>query len=307
MPSNKIAVANEWLDVCAGCEMAIVGLHEKIIDLLEEIEIKYSPVLVDTKEIPEVDIGLVTGGIRNEKQIEDVKEIREKSDILVAVGTCAVAGGVQGLGNLFTKEELLREVYGDGEGTDNPDNQPPSEGIPDLTDGGGMVSEYIEVDYEIPGCPPPSELILDFLVDLLDGKEPELSDSTVCDECPFEYSGKKLEKIERWLIEKEADADDSCLLDQGILCLGGATVAGCKAPCPESGVPCFGCSGPHPEEGDQATEVIRILSTELDLREEYPEVDLDKIKIEDITGSFYMFSLASSILAEKLRRKTNAR
>lgn len=285
----------------------MLGLHERIIDLLENVEIKYSPVLMDTKEVPEVDIGLVTGGIRNEKQAEDAREMRDKSDILVAVGTCAVAGGVQGLGNLSTRKALLEEVYGDGEGTVNPHGRPPSEQVPDLTDRVYRLSEYVDVDFEVPGCPPPSNLILDILTDVIEGKEPNPPDSTVCDECPFEYSGEKLNKIDRWSINKDADTDGPCLLDQGVLCLGGATVAGCNAPCPESGVPCFGCSGSHPEEADQAAEIIRIVSDVLDLEEEYPDLDLDRIRVEDIPGSFYMFSLASSVLAEKLEGQANAR
>lgn len=308
MPSDRPTLADEWLDVCSGCEISVLGLHEKIVDLLETVEIKYSPVLMDTKEIPKVDVGFVTGGIRNEKQAKDAREIRDKSDILVAVGTCAVTGGVQGLGNLSARKELLEKVYGEkGKGTVNPEGRPPSEGVPGLTERVDSVIEYVDVDFEVPGCPPPSDLIFDFLTDIVNGEDPHLPDSTVCDECSFEYSGEKLDKIERWSINKDADTDGPCLLDQEILCLGGATVAGCNAPCPKSGVPCFGCSGPHPEEADQAAEIIRIVSDVLDLEEEYPGLDLDKIGIEDISGSFYMFSLASSILAGRLEGKTNAR
>lgn len=298
--SDKITVANEWLGgICSGCEMSLLGMHEKLIGLLEKIEISYSPVLMDAKEIPKVDVALLTGGIRSEDDIEKVKEIREKSDRLIALGTCATWGGVPSLGNLSSKEELLQKVYVQTTGVSNPKGQPPSKAIPDLTEEVSPVRNYVKVDYEIPGCPPNSDLLHDALRTLIRGGEPTLPDETVCDECAFDNSGIKIEEISRWRIEKDVDREGPCLLSQGILCLGGATVAGCGAKCPQSGVPCMGCAGPHPEQLDQGAEIIRILSNELSL-EEYPEVDLSKVNIKDAPGSFYMFSLASSLL-NKLR------
>lgn len=301
MSDDKLSLANEWLDVCAGCEMAVVGMHENILNILEKVDILYSPVLVDAKEIPKVDIGLVTGAIANEENLEQAEEMREKSDILIALGTCAVTGCVHGLSNLYTREEIMEGVYGEESTTVNPENLFPSEEVPDLTEYTEPLRNHINVDYEIPGCPPESDLLYDVLLDLVNGEEPDLPEETVCDECPFDNSGVKIEEISRLRIDKDVNEDGPCILSQGILCMGGATVAGCGAKCPDVNIPCTGCHGFYPGTSDQAGEIMRILSNELEFEDKYSNIEADKVGLDDWVGTFYMFSYASSLLRNRLR------
>ena len=117
--------------------IALTDLHELLLDVLEAVEFQFSPVLMDTKydEIPEMDILLIEGGIRNEENRELAEVLREKAGFVIAYGSCAEFGGVPGLGNLHTNDELTTEAYINSVSTVNPDGIIPSESVPHLETG----------------------------------------------------------------------------------------------------------------------------------------------------------------------------
>ena len=169
---TKVRVATVWFSGCAGCHMSFLDLDELLIDLAERIEIVKSPI-VDTKEFPEnVDVTLIEGAIGNEEHVELVREIRERSKIVIALGDCAVTGNVPAMRNGIPVNELLEGVYGNERTTTG---TIPSEVVPHLINRVRPVHEVISVDYFLHGCPPPAGVIGKALLALLDGKTPELT------------------------------------------------------------------------------------------------------------------------------------
>ncbi|HHE51463.1 MAG TPA: oxidoreductase [Candidatus Acetothermia bacterium] len=169
---TKVRVATVWFSGCAGCHMSFLDLDELLIDLAERIEIVKSPV-VDTKEFPEnVDVTLIEGAIGNEEHYELVREIRERSKIVIALGDCAVTGNVPAMRNGIPVAEILEGVYGKERTTTG---TIPTEVVPHLLNRVRPVHEVIPVDYFLHGCPPPAGVIGKALLALLDGKTPELA------------------------------------------------------------------------------------------------------------------------------------
>jgi len=169
---TKVRVATVWFSGCAGCHMSFLDLDELLIDLAERIEIVKSPV-VDTKAFPEnVDVTLIEGAIGNEEHVELVREIRERSKIVIALGDCAVTGNVPAMRNGIPVNELLEGIYGKERTTTG---TIPNEVVPRLADRVRPVHEVIPVDYFLHGCPPPPAVIGEALLALLDGKTPELT------------------------------------------------------------------------------------------------------------------------------------
>jgi F420-non-reducing hydrogenase small subunit len=103
----------------SGCQVAALGLHEVLVDILVANELIYAPTLLDAKEIPDdIDVAIVEGGIRNTHEEDIIKEIREKAKIVIALGACAAFGGIPGLANLRDGKELMNEIYNNHRGTD---------------------------------------------------------------------------------------------------------------------------------------------------------------------------------------------
>ena len=292
---RKIRMATEWFATCAGCEIALLDLGEKLIDLFEKCEIVYSP-LVDAKEIPnDIDLALITGAVRNEEEREKAKELRERSKILIALGSCACFGGVPGLANLSENRELFEKVYMKTKSTVNPEGVIPAEDVPAFEDRVYSLDQVVKVDHCLPGCPPPTDMIAEALFNMLSGKKPELAKKNLCDECPLEREEKKIDRIKR---STEGVPDPKkCLLDQGYICLGPATRAGCEAACINVRMPCRGCLGPTDEVLEQGAKMISALASVL----EVDEGEIVKM-VYDPLGMFYRFSLPSSIIRRKVKR-----
>ncbi|ADG13053.1 hypothetical protein Metin_0383 [Methanocaldococcus infernus ME] len=274
---------------CSGCHISFLDLHDKLLEVLPNIEIVYAPIIMDAKEIPDgIDVFLVEGGIRNKHDEHLIKEIREKSKIVVAFGTCAAYGGIPGLANLYDKEELLKEVYN----TDSTDNkgEMPKEEIPELTDVLRPISDYVKVDYVIPGCPPCPDEIAKALEAILKGEAPKLSKKIVCDECPRKKEGVVPEKILR-SFEGKPDPE-KCLFEQGYTCLGMGTRAGCGAKCPSAGMPCRGCYGKTDKSLDLA----------FSLANAYAIVGEPVLEMPDKIGLFNRFTLPASLLNRKIKK-----
>jgi NAD-reducing hydrogenase small subunit len=177
--AKKIRLATNWFDACSGCHMSVLDIDEKILDLLQHVDIVYGP-LVDIKEVPEnIDVSIVEGAIASYHDLELIQEMRDKSDILVALGDCAINGNVPSMRNYFFNEDVFARAY-----EENVTHNPviPTDGVPKLLRRVRPVHEIVKVDLHIPGCPPPSDAIYEGLKLLLEGTVPE--------EFPFSRFGK---------------------------------------------------------------------------------------------------------------------
>jgi len=171
---EKKKVATQWLEACAGCHMSFLDIDEQIVKLLEHIELTSSPI-TDLKHPPEegVEVGILTGAVGNESEIAEAKEMRERAKILVALGDCAVFGGICTMRNFFDREAVLRRGYIETEST--VDGQVPRhEDLTPLTCCVRSVDEVVQVDVYLPGCPPSSQAIWFVLSELVAGRIPKL-------------------------------------------------------------------------------------------------------------------------------------
>jgi NAD-reducing hydrogenase small subunit len=167
---SKKKLATVWLAGCSGCHMSLLDIDEKILEVAALADIVKSPI-VDGKDFPEADIVLIEGAVANEEHLTELRRIRERAKILVALGDCAVNGNVPALRNFLPKEEVLNRAYAEAES--NASGLIPSDPeIARLIDRVRPLHEVVKVDVCIPGCPPPAELIYAALVELLNGRVP---------------------------------------------------------------------------------------------------------------------------------------
>jgi len=173
---DKVKVATIWLSGCSGCHMSLLDIDEVLIDLSKQIQIVYGP-LVDTKTFPEdVDITFIEGAVANKEQLELLKFARTRTKLLISMGDCAVTGNVTALRNGFAKsdEAVLRREF--IENTDVQQLVPTV--VPALLKKVYPLHEVVEVDYFIPGCPPPAGNIAFVLTELLAGKIPTMENKS---------------------------------------------------------------------------------------------------------------------------------
>lgn len=311
----KPKVAFYWAASCGGCEIAVLAIHEKILDLAAAVDIVFWPVAIDTKyktvqEMPddEIDVCFFNGAIRTSENEEMARLLREKSKILVAFGSCAHEGGIPGLANFHNKKEIFDVIYHENPSLDNPDHLIPKENtevkegnlkLPEFYDTVKTLSQTVEVDYFMPGCPPSAEQIWKVCGAILEGKLPEkgsvvgVDDKTVCDQCKHKKFTKTLKEIKRPV--DVLISDDKCLLEQGIICMGPATRAGCQAQCIEANLPCRGCYGPSKGTIDQGTKMVSALASIIDCKD-IEEIENIMASIDDPAGTFYRFGLPASTL-----------
>jgi F420-non-reducing hydrogenase small subunit len=234
--------------------------------------------------------------------------LRAKSKVMIAFGSCAQEGCIPGLANVTNREGIFQTSYFDTPTTVNPEGIIPQteteveEGtlyLPLFYDTVKTLGQTVEVDYYLPGCPPESERIWEAIVAILEGKLPAPgsvigAQTTVCDECSLTRDEKKITEFKRtWEIIPDPEI---CLLEQGLVCCGIATRAGCDALCPTVGSPCIGCYGPNEGVEDFGARMITALASVIDSDD--PE-EIDRIITEGIPdpiGTFYRFSLAKSQL-----------
>jgi len=319
---QKGKLALYWAASCGGCEIAVLGINEKILDVAAAFDIVFWPCATDGKvrdveRMPDrsIDVCLFNGGIRTSEHEYMARLLRAKSKVLVAFGSCAQEGCIPGLANLNNRREVFDTVYRETVSTENPGDVRPQhetavpEGtlsLPVFYDTLKTLDQTVPVDYYLPGCPPEADRIWDAIVAILENKLPAPgsvigADTTVCDECPRKRSEKKIKKFYRtW--EKIPD-EETCLLEQGILCCGIATRAGCGALCPQVNSPCIGCYGPTGGVQDYGARLMSAVASVIDSTD---PAEIDRIiqaGIPDPVGSFYRFSLAHSLLRRKKKEE----
>lgn len=168
---SKLKLATVWLDGCSGCHMSLLDMDERILTVLEQADLVYSP-LVDAKHFPElVDIALVEGAVSNEDDLAKVLKVRRHSRTLVAFGDCAVTGNVPSMRNVVGRTSLMETVYVENATIRQ---KPPDEVVPKLLKFVRPVHEVVPVDVFIPGCPPSADTIFYVLEELLAGRVPQL-------------------------------------------------------------------------------------------------------------------------------------
>ena len=170
--ANRIRIATASLAGCFGCHMSVLDIDEKLIDLVDLVEFDRSP-LTDIKTVGECDIGIIEGAVANSENVEVLREFRGRCRILIAMGACALNGGVPSMRNQYSLTECLRETYLDGIGVDNP-MIPHDDDLPQLLNKVLPVHEIVKVDYLLPGCPPTEEEIWAAVSALVEGREVQL-------------------------------------------------------------------------------------------------------------------------------------
>ncbi len=168
----KVRVATTSLAGCFGCHMSFLDLDERLLALAEAVEFDRSP-LTDIEHCGVCDIGLIEGGVCNSENVHVLREFRRQCKILVAVGACAINGGLPSMRNAIPLEDCLLEVYRDGVGLANA-MIPSDVELPLLLDQVRPLHEIVKIDYFLPGCPPSADVFWSFLSALLEGREPEL-------------------------------------------------------------------------------------------------------------------------------------
>jgi F420-non-reducing hydrogenase small subunit len=210
------------LSGCAGCEVALLNAE----DWIDRYRLVYMPLVITAYDVPPVDILLVSGGVRSDEDLYNLRRAVKKAGQVVAVGTCAISGGIASLGD----REDVREHFM---------AQLERRHLPTMLPKCRPIDAVVEVDRYLPGCPPTPELFLSILFDPPDRQIAK----TVCHEC-----GRKKLRDRRPAhltgFQEGEVLPEICLINQGYLCVGTSTRGGCRALCTRPGHPCVGCRGP---------------------------------------------------------------
>jgi F420-non-reducing hydrogenase small subunit len=318
--SAKPKMAICWLGACGGCDEALVDLNETLLQVAESVDIVLWPIAMDFKyshirsmEDKAILLSVITGSVRNSEHQEIAELLRRKSELVLSFGACATLGGTAALANFRTGEDILNWVYREAPTVVNPTGSLPQTQtrmngktltLPEFFDHVYTLNQVIEVDYYLPGCPPPPDLIAVAINAVVSGDLP-LKGSTLaprralCDTCPRNATKPyrlEIRKVRR-IHEIEADPE-YCFLSQGIICMGPATRTGCGESCIRINTPCRGCFGPVPGVIDHGTRFLSAFATLIKT-----EMDEDSKEamaaIVDPAGYFYRFSQPSSILGRR--------
>jgi len=275
---------------CGGCSQSLL-LTEKLPSLLEEARIAFwatEPGDLTRAEIEglaegEIDLLLYAGPIHGEEEVVLAKLLRRKAKRIVAYGACAHLGGLCGLANL-TPGARLRTLPGSDGGFVRP------------------LAAAIDVDYLLPGCPPPAGMIERMIEELFLSDEPAepgtvfAQERGVCAECGRRHLNRPLTEIARFHAARPDP--DICLLDQGIVCLGPVTRGGCQAVCVAVNRPCTGCAGPLAGVRDQGGAILQTLASLVRFSGEGRQAKERELldAIPDPVGTAYRYSVAASVL-----------
>lgn len=248
--TDKISIGFSSLSSCGGCTAMLVRSPDELGRITDNVRVRYCPMLMDQEQVLETDIAVVDGAVRIREDEKKLIEVRRKSRILVAWGTCAAFGGLPALANAFELEELIEETYGQ---TIDPFSYYLKSKIPEagrhdfgieelLLRRVRKLSDVVKVDFYLPGCPPMTRLLENLLQELKGEQLFEGNRQIVCSECPRKF--KKAPTATIGVFPGENGSESTCLLSLGTLCMGFSTRGGCTAACTVGGLPCWGCRGP---------------------------------------------------------------
>jgi len=298
----------------------VVDLAEDILKVVEAVDIALWPVALDFKlkdvqawEPGEVTVAFINGAVRLSEQLEWVKLLREKCPVVIAFGSCAHLGGIPGLGNYVTREQILANKYHNSVTVDNPEGTLPQ---PEASQNGydlelpaffkdvKPLDAVIDVDYYLPGCPPPPDLIFQAVEAILKGELPPKGsviapEKSLCESCRLNETKPETLSIKEFKRVATSTPDpDECFLAQGYICMGPATRSGCGERCINGNMPCRGCFGPTPEAMDMGAKMLSTLGSlgEADTEEESQAL---ADSAADLVGTLYRFSLPVSLLQRR--------
>jgi F420-non-reducing hydrogenase small subunit len=313
----KLKLAIYWSASCGGCDVAILDINERILDVAAIADIVFWPIALDFKysdveamEDKSIDICLFNGAVRTSEQEHIAKLLRAKSKAMVAFGACACFGGIPALANFTNRAEIFERAYIEAPSNDNPEHTFPQtlttveEGdleLPEFYDTVLTLAQVVDVEYFVPGCPPPVDIINKIVDALASGQLPPVgtvlaSDKSLCDECDRVKEEKKITRIYR--PHEIIPEPEKCLLEQGIICMGPATRGGCGQRCIKVNMPCRGCFGPPPGVIDQGAKMLSALASIYDVKDE-AEIKQMVEEVVDPAGTFYRFAMSSSMLNRK--------
>ncbi|MET0067699.1 MAG: sulfhydrogenase subunit delta [Candidatus Thiodiazotropha sp.] len=233
MQSEKPKLAVHKFSSCDGCQLALLNLGEPLLQLPDLVEIVHFAEAGPNAPDTPVDIALVEGSVSTPEDVERIQKVRAQSKLLVTIGACATAGGIQALANFTDRQNWMHAVY------------PNPEWI-DVLSCSEPIARYVKIDFAIQGCPVTSKQVVSALRDLLSGITPRPEVQPVCMECK-----------RKGLV--------CTLVSQGTPCMGPVTLAGCGALCPATGRGCYGCFGPAERVNDPAlAERFQALGLERD-------------------------------------------
>ncbi|MGB7054634.1 MAG: oxidoreductase [bacterium] len=316
----KPLVAFYWCASCGGCEESVVDLAEDILKVVDAVEFRLFPVAMDFKysdveALPDkaLAVSFINGAIRTEEQEHIAKLLRRKSQLVVAYGACAHLGGIPGLANVTNKKEIFETAYKTTPSTVNPKGIFPQTvtdtpygklKLPEIYDSVQTLNQTIDVDYYLPGCAPPPDLVMKAITAILEGNLPAKGavltvDKALCETCernkskPDKLAIKDIKRISEVIADPE-----KCFLAEGIICMGPATRGGCGERCINANMPCRGCFGPTKEVKDMGARFLSGLASIIDVDD---EAEMEKVtqSVIDPIGLFYMYTLPSSIISRK--------
>lgn len=320
MMAKKPKLAFYWAASCGGCEITITELGMRLVEVGELVDIVFWPCAMDFKyddvralKDGEIDVCFFNGAIRNEENNDVAQLLRKKSKLLVAFGACAHMGGIPSLANIYDKEGMLYRVFDEIPSNDETRGTRPQplsktgEGeeieLPALLEQVKTLSQAVEVDYYMPGCPPVADQVWIVFQLLLQSKIPPkgatigVEPKTLCDVCTRK-KGESFQRIKEFKRPHEVDLDpDTCFLTQGVVCYGPVTRAGCGLPCVNANFPCRGCYGPAEGVIDQGAKLISALGALIDT-EKPDEIEKIMKTFVDPVGTCYRFGMADSIINE---------
>ena len=195
---------------CEGCQLQIANMGEALLEVLKVVDVVEFREVMSEKWEGSLDVAVVEGSITTEHAEERIRRIRDRASLLIAYGSCACIGGVNGMKNGFDLEEIRRYVYGEKASCFDTTKVRPLEAV-------------VAVDYQVPGCPVYPPEFIEVLKSALSGLPYHIPDKAVCTECRFN--------------------ENECLFEKGVTCLGPVTRAGCNSWCPNYGNICYGCRG----------------------------------------------------------------
>jgi F420-non-reducing hydrogenase small subunit len=318
--ADKPKVAICWLGSCGGCDEAVVDINEAILTVADATEIILWPVALDFKyhhveamQDGEIVLSIINGHVRNSEQEEVARLLRKKSQLVLAFGACACFGGTPGMANFRTKEDIFNWVYRDSPTVVNPnDNRPQTKctvdgkelTLPEFYEQVYALRQIIDVDYYLPGCPPPPDLVVNAVMAVLEGRLPPKGSTlapnkALCDTCPRNKTKPDKISIKEFKRIHEVEADpNTCFLAQGIICLGPAIRTGCGEACININIPCRGCFGPVEGVEDSGAKFLSSLAS---IIEAESDSELQKVvsTLADPSGYAYRFSAPISTLVKK--------